>query len=180
MTDTAEVAGPPVRTGEEVLLATALAAATLTEDVNRLVQGLYDFADWQVLNVTDEEALDLGAALVALHRGFVRHCAQARTLVADIDDVAARLGQDWAEPTSASSSACGGWAPRATRHGDAWRRGGAMPARASKSATTPRGWASWSRTAPAMAEASGVATMVGHQAAPGAIGRCFDPPAGPR
>jgi hypothetical protein len=97
MTDTAHVAGAPKRTGQEVLLATALAAATLSEDVNRLVERLYDFADWQLLNVTDEEALDLEATLGALHRGFVRHCAQARVLVADIDEVAARLGQGWAE-----------------------------------------------------------------------------------
>ncbi len=97
MTETAQVAGPPVRTGEEVLLATALAAATLTEDVNRLVERLYDFADWQLLNVTDEEALDLEATLAALQQAFVRHCAQARVLVADTDGVAARLDQGWAE-----------------------------------------------------------------------------------
>ncbi len=88
MTDTAQ-AGPSVRTGEEVLLATALAAASLTEDVTRLVERLYDFADWQLLNVTDEEALDLEATLAALQQAFVGHCAQARVLVADIDEVAA-------------------------------------------------------------------------------------------
>ncbi len=95
MTDTAQVAG--VRTGEEVLLAAALAAARLTEDVSRLVERHYDFADWQLLNVTDEEALDLEATLAGLQQAFVRHCTQARALVADIDEVAARLAQDWAE-----------------------------------------------------------------------------------
>lgn len=97
MTDTAQVAGPPARTGEEVLLATAHAAATLTEDVNRLVERLYHFADWQLLNVTDEEALDLEATLAALQQAFVRHRAEARVLVSDIDEVAAHLGQGWAE-----------------------------------------------------------------------------------
>jgi len=97
VSDAVHVATVAAQPGEEVLLATAYAAATLTEDLNRLAERLYDFGDWQLLNVTDDEALQLEPTLTALRQAFVRHCVLVRALVADVDEVSARLGDDLAE-----------------------------------------------------------------------------------
>lgn len=83
--------------GEEVLLATASSAQVLSEGLNGAVLRLYDFADWQLLNVTDAEATALGGELARLRGLFAELGRGAAAVVAEVDAWCGRLGADWPE-----------------------------------------------------------------------------------
>ncbi len=83
--------------GEEVLLATASSAQVLTEQLNAAVLRLYDFADWQLLNVTEAEATALDSELARLRGSFAELGRGVAAVVAEVDAWCARLGADWPE-----------------------------------------------------------------------------------
>ena len=91
--EAAEFCGP----GEEVLLATASSAQVLSERLNAAVLRLYDFADWQLLNVTEAEATALSGELARLRGLFAKLGRGAAAVVAEVDAWCARLGADWPE-----------------------------------------------------------------------------------
>ena len=83
--------------GEEVLLATASSAEVLSEGLNAAVLRLYDFADWQLLNVTEAEATALDGELARLRGLFAEVGRGAAAVVAEVDACCGRLGADWPE-----------------------------------------------------------------------------------
>lgn len=91
--ETAECCGA----GEEALLATASSAQVLSERLNAAVLRLYDFADWQLLNVTDAEATALDGELARLRGLFAERGRGAAAVVAEVDAWCGGLGADWPE-----------------------------------------------------------------------------------
>ncbi|MBW3613993.1 MAG: hypothetical protein KY439_01605 [Actinobacteria bacterium] len=83
--------------GEEGLLATASSAQVLSEQLNGAVLRLYDFADWQLLNVTEAEATALDSELARLRGLFAELGRGVAAVVAEVDAWCARFGADWPE-----------------------------------------------------------------------------------
>ena len=67
--------------GEDVLLTTATQAQALGEALTALLTRLYDFADWQLVNVTEAQARDLEPELAALAVSFAELTASTAGLV---------------------------------------------------------------------------------------------------
>ncbi len=82
------VTGP----GEDALLATATRAQALGEALTALLTRLYDFADWQLANVTETQARALEPELAALGALFAELTAGTAALVGEVDCWCARLG----------------------------------------------------------------------------------------
>lgn len=87
--------GSPCGPGEEALLSTANQAQLLGEGLNSLMLRLYDFADWQLLNVTEAEACALDPDLASLRSLFCELARTAEALVTEMDAWCDRLGGDW-------------------------------------------------------------------------------------
>lgn len=83
--------------GEEALLATATPARALAEALNNLVIRLHDFADWQLVNVTETDAVGLEPELAALRRSLSWLTTGSGVVLGEVDTWCARLGQDWPE-----------------------------------------------------------------------------------
>lgn len=94
MSEPSEV-GSPCGPGEEALLSTANEAQVLSEGLNSVMLRLYDFADWQLLNVTEAEACVLDPDLASLRSSFCELARRAEALVAEMDAWCGGLGGDW-------------------------------------------------------------------------------------
>jgi hypothetical protein len=81
--------------GEDALLATATHAQALGEALIALLTRLHDFADWQLLNVTEAQACSLEPEFAALGASFAELTAATAGVVREVDGWCARLVQDW-------------------------------------------------------------------------------------
>ncbi len=85
------VTGP----GEDALLATATHAQALGEALTELLSRLYDFADWQLVNVPEAQARELESELAPLGASFAGLAARTAALVGEVEEWCARLAPDW-------------------------------------------------------------------------------------
>jgi hypothetical protein len=85
------VTGP----GEDALLATAIHAQALGEALMALLTRLHDFADWQLLNVTEAQACSLEPEFAALGASFAELTAGTAGVLGEVDGWCARLVPDW-------------------------------------------------------------------------------------
>ncbi len=83
------------RPGGDSLLATATHAQALGEALTALLTRLYDFADWQLVNVTEAQAREIEPELAALGASFAELAASTAALVGQVDEWCTRLAPDW-------------------------------------------------------------------------------------
>ena len=81
--------------GEDALLATATQAQALGAALTELLTRLYDFADWQLVNVTEAQARELEPELAPLGASFAGLAARTAALVGEVEEWCARLAPDW-------------------------------------------------------------------------------------